>query len=231
MDTPGRTGQAWSDRYRHYPGYTEPECTGTCGADRWRTRHHRAPNLLIPLILGGRFETPEEFGAVVVRANPDGSQVLLRDIARIELGIAKLPVQTCASTGRASSLVQVFQLPDANGLDVAEKVIATMDRIFRALPRTTCQYVISLDTTKPIIAGIREIVITPVSGGLSGHSGRLYLPAERALHAHTHSYRPGLTDRRAFAVFPAAGFFYQYPVTAWPCAGDRYRRRRCDCSW
>ncbi len=107
---------------------------------------------------GGRFETPEEFGAVVVRANPDGSQVLLRDIARIELG-SQSYLYKVRLDGKPSTLVQVFQLPDANGLDVADQILTAMERISKKFP-ADIEYVISLDTTKPITAGIREIVIT-----------------------------------------------------------------------
>lgn len=107
---------------------------------------------------GGRFETPEEFGAVVVRSNPDGSQVLLRDIARIELGSQNY-LYKVRLDGQQSSLVQVFQLPDANGLEVAAQVLSTMEEISERFPDDV-EYVISLDTTKPITAGIREIVIT-----------------------------------------------------------------------
>ena len=107
---------------------------------------------------GGRFETPEEFGAVVVRANPDGSQVLLRDIARIELGSQNY-LYRVRLDGQPSSLVQVFQLPDANGLEVAKQILTAMERIAERFPDDV-EYVISLDTTKPITAGIREIVVT-----------------------------------------------------------------------
>ncbi len=106
----------------------------------------------------GRFETAEEFGEVVVRSNPDGSQVLLKDVARIELGIQNYLVNVTLD-GKPSGLIQIFQLPDANGIDVAEKVLAAMENISERFP-DDLEYVVSLDTTKPITAGIREIVIT-----------------------------------------------------------------------
>ena len=106
----------------------------------------------------GRFETPEEFGNVVLRSNPDGSQVLLKNVARIELGTQNYLIQARLD-GAPSALIQIFQLPDANGLEVAEKVLAAMERISERFPEDL-EYVISLDTTKPITAGIREIVIT-----------------------------------------------------------------------
>jgi HAE1 family hydrophobic/amphiphilic exporter-1 len=107
---------------------------------------------------GGRFETPEEFGNVVVRANPDGSQVLLKDVSRIELGTQSY-LYNVRLDGQPSALMWVYQLPDANGLEVAEGVFETLERVAERFP-DDIEYVISLDTTKPITAGIREIVIT-----------------------------------------------------------------------
>jgi HAE1 family hydrophobic/amphiphilic exporter-1 len=107
---------------------------------------------------GGRFETPEEFGEVVVRSNPDGSQVLLKDVSRIELG-AQNYLYKVRLDGQPTAMLQVFQLPDANGLEVAEQIVAALENIAQRFP-DDLEYVISLDTTKPITEGIREIVIT-----------------------------------------------------------------------
>jgi HAE1 family hydrophobic/amphiphilic exporter-1 len=106
----------------------------------------------------GRFETPEQFGNVVVRSNPDGSQVLLKDVARIELGSQNYQIQARLDKN-PTGLLQIFQLPDANGLEVAEKILARMEELSARFP-DDLEYVVSLDTTKPITAGIREIVIT-----------------------------------------------------------------------
>ncbi|MCP4843335.1 MAG: hydrophobe/amphiphile efflux-1 family RND transporter, partial [Halieaceae bacterium] len=152
---------------------------------------------------GGRFETPEEFGAVVVRANPDGSQVLLRDIARIELGSQNY-LYKVRLDGQASSLVQVYQLPDANGLDVAEKVMATMERISERFP-DDMQYVISLDTTKPITAGIREIVIT-LFQAVSLVILVVYIFLQNARSTLIPTLTVPVSLIGAFAVFPLLGF-------------------------
>ena len=101
----------------------------------------------------GRFETPEEFGNVVVRSNPDGSQVLLKDLARTELGTQNYVLRTRLD-GVSSAVILVYQLPDANGLEVAKNVFATMERVSKRFPEDV-EYVVSLDTTKPITAGIR----------------------------------------------------------------------------
>jgi HAE1 family hydrophobic/amphiphilic exporter-1 len=103
-----------------------------------------------------RFETPEEFGQVVVRSNDDGSQVLLRDVARIDLGSQGYLVSS-RTDGRATALLQVFQLPDANGLEVAQSVIAAMEELSANFP-DDMEHVVSLDTTRPVTAGIQEIV-------------------------------------------------------------------------
>jgi HAE1 family hydrophobic/amphiphilic exporter-1 len=106
----------------------------------------------------GRLETPEQFGEVVVRSNPDGSQVLLRDVARIELG-AETYNQIGAFDAKPAAVLAVYQLPDANGLQVAEHIRSAMQRMKERFPEDI-EYVISLDTTKPVSAGIEEIVRT-----------------------------------------------------------------------
>ena len=106
----------------------------------------------------GRLVTAEEFGQVVVRSNPDGSQVFLRDVARIELGTQNYLV-SAKLNGAASALLMVYQLPDANGLEVAGEVLQTLEELRERFPADV-DYVISLDTTRPIVAGIREIVVT-----------------------------------------------------------------------
>ena len=152
---------------------------------------------------GGRFETPEEFGKVVVRSDPDGSQVLLRDIARIELGSQNY-LYKVRLDGQPSSLIQVFQLPDANGLDVADQVFTAMERMAERFPEDV-KYVISLDTTKPITAGIREIVITLFQAVfLVILVVYIFLQNARATLIPTLTVPVSLIG--AFAVFPLLGF-------------------------
>ena len=152
---------------------------------------------------GGRFETPEEFGTVVVRANPDGSQVLLRDVARIELGSQNY-LYKVRLDGQPSALVQIYQLPDANGLDVAEQVFATLKKIAEGFPEDV-EYVVSLDTTKPITAGIREIVITLFQAVfLVILVVYIFLQSARATLIPTLTVPVSLIG--ALAVFPLLGF-------------------------
>jgi hydrophobe/amphiphile efflux-1 (HAE1) family protein len=150
-----------------------------------------------------RFETPEEFGKVVVRSNEDGSQVLLRDVADIELGSQNYLMRT-RTNGLPSAVIQVFQLPDANGLDVARQVFATIERLAPRFP-DGLEYEISLDTTKPITAGIREIVVTLFQAiALVILVVFIFLQSFRATLIPTLTVPVSLIG--AFAVFPLLGF-------------------------
>ena len=151
----------------------------------------------------GRFATAEEFGQVVVRSNPDGSQVLLKDVARIELGSQSYLV-TVNLNGQPAGLIQVFQLPDANGLEVANKVINAMKKISERFP-DDIEYVVSLDTTKPITAGIREIVVTLFQAvALVIFVVYIFLQNVRSTIIPTLTVPVSLIG--TFAVFPLLGF-------------------------
>ncbi len=151
----------------------------------------------------GRLITAEEFGNIVVRSNPNGSQVLLRDVARIELGTQNYVVSTRLNQA-ASAVLAIYQLPDANGLDVAEKVLAAMNSLETRFPEDV-EYVVSLDTTKPISAGIREIVVTLFQAiGLVILVVFVFLQNVRSTLIPTLAVPVSLIG--TFAVFPLLGF-------------------------
>ncbi len=106
----------------------------------------------------GRLLKPEEFGDVVLRLNPDGSTVRLRDVARIELGALDY-TQIGRFNGKPAAVVAVYQTPGSNALAVANGVKATIAELKKRFP-TDLDYGISLDTTTPVTEGIREILIT-----------------------------------------------------------------------
>ena len=106
----------------------------------------------------GRLQTPEEFGAIAVRANPDGSVVRLKDVARIELGALNYQ-QIGRVNGRSGCAVAVFQQPGSNALAVAAGVKQVMSDVSRRFP-PDLDYRYSIDTTLPVSEGIREILIT-----------------------------------------------------------------------
>jgi HAE1 family hydrophobic/amphiphilic exporter-1 len=108
----------------------------------------------------GRLQSPEEFGQIVVRSNPDGSVVRLKDVSRIELG-AQNYQQIARINGQPGCIVAVFQAPGSNALAVADGVKKTIEELKSRFP-ADLDYQITLDTTLPVTAGIRDIASTLV---------------------------------------------------------------------
>src|SRR6266851_3908375 len=106
----------------------------------------------------GKLIQAEEFGDVVLRLNPDGSTVRLKDVARIELGSLNY-TQIARYSGKPANIIAVFQTPGSNALAVAQGVKAAMAELKTRFP-SDVDYAVSLDTTLPVTEGIREIVIT-----------------------------------------------------------------------
>ncbi|HZE22183.1 MAG TPA: efflux RND transporter permease subunit, partial [Desulfobaccales bacterium] len=106
----------------------------------------------------GRLVTPEEFGNIVVRANPDGSVVRVRDVARPELGAQDYSV-IGGFNGQPSAIIALYQLPGTNAIDTAKAVRAYLKKAKARFP-SDLEYTVSLDTTIAVTEGIREIFIT-----------------------------------------------------------------------
>jgi HAE1 family hydrophobic/amphiphilic exporter-1 len=108
----------------------------------------------------GRLVTPEEFGDIILRTNPDGSVLHIRDVARIELGTQVYNL-TARYNGAPSGVMGIYQLPGSNAVEVAKAVHKRLDELSHNFP-PGLQYEIPLDTTKAVTAGIHEIVTTLV---------------------------------------------------------------------
>jgi HAE1 family hydrophobic/amphiphilic exporter-1 len=108
----------------------------------------------------GRLVTAEEFGNIILRSNPDGSTLHLKDVARIELG-----AQTYNLAGRfnskPSAVMAIYQLPGSNAVETARQVRARMDQLTPTFPPDIA-YHVALDTTAAVNAGIHEILVTLV---------------------------------------------------------------------
>jgi hydrophobe/amphiphile efflux-1 (HAE1) family protein len=106
----------------------------------------------------GRLTEPEEFANVVVRANPDGSYVRVRDVGRVELG-----ARTTDSFGRFNggpgALIAIFQAPGANALATAEGVQAVMQRLEAQFPEGVA-YKTTYDSTSFVLQSIEEVIHT-----------------------------------------------------------------------
>jgi HAE1 family hydrophobic/amphiphilic exporter-1 len=108
----------------------------------------------------GRLITEEEFGSIVIRANPDGSMVRLKDVARIELGVQFYNMQGRLD-GKPSAVVAVYQLPGTNAVATARGAVELMEKSKKNFP-PGLDYATALDTTLPVTEGIKEIEHTLV---------------------------------------------------------------------
>jgi HAE1 family hydrophobic/amphiphilic exporter-1 len=108
----------------------------------------------------GRLTSPEEFGQIVVRESPGGAVVRLKDVARIELGSQNYSVLGRLN-GKPGAIIAVYQLPGSNAVQAAAGVKKLMAEVKTRLPHDV-DYVISLDTTKAVTEGMKEIILTLV---------------------------------------------------------------------
>ncbi|MCL6271612.1 multidrug efflux RND transporter permease subunit [Sansalvadorimonas sp. 2012CJ34-2] len=106
----------------------------------------------------GRLKTEAEFGNTVLRANPDGSTVRLRDVAGIELG-SKSYSGKANIDGHPTAFIVAYQVPSANATQVAEDVRAEVELLAKDFP-PGLEYDIKFDTTRFITRSIDEVVET-----------------------------------------------------------------------
>jgi hydrophobic/amphiphilic exporter-1 (mainly G- bacteria), HAE1 family len=106
----------------------------------------------------GRLTTPEQFGDIIVRENPNGGAVRVRDVARIELG-AQSYTLAGRLNGKPAAALAIYQLPGSNAVNDSKAVQALMTELKKSFP-PDMDYAIALDQTKAVTEGIREIVLT-----------------------------------------------------------------------
>ncbi len=106
----------------------------------------------------GRLKDPEEFGRVMIRANPDGSKVIVSDVARVELGSQTYDAQGKLNN-KPSAIIAIYQAPDANALEVAKAIKAEMDTLASRFP-DDLEYKVLYDTTEFVETSITEVVQT-----------------------------------------------------------------------
>lgn len=103
----------------------------------------------------GRLENEQEFGQIIVRAQPDGSFVRLKDVARIELGSQTYNI-IGRLNGKPAALVALYQLPGSNAIEAAEGAKKLMERLKESFP-PDLDYAVALDTTLAVTEGMKEI--------------------------------------------------------------------------
>jgi HAE1 family hydrophobic/amphiphilic exporter-1 len=106
----------------------------------------------------GRFNSPEEFGGIIIRSNPDGSTLRLKDVARIEMG-AQTYDTISRFNGKATAGLAIYQLPGTNAVETAQNVTKRLEELKRRFPKGL-DLDLTLDTTKVVTHGMKEIAIT-----------------------------------------------------------------------
>ncbi|MEP7063729.1 MAG: efflux RND transporter permease subunit [Betaproteobacteria bacterium] len=115
-------------------------------------------DLVFTVTTRGRLSDPKEFEQIIVRANPDGSTVHLRDIARVELGSKDYEFNG-RYNGKPATLVGIFLSPGANALDVAKSSNALLAELGGRFPQGLA-YSVAFDTTRFVEVSIREVIKT-----------------------------------------------------------------------
>ncbi len=111
----------------------------------------------------GRLSTTGEYEAIVVRNGADGAVVHLKDIARVELAATDYSRSTKLN-GVPTAIVGIYQLPDANALEVARGVRQVMEGLAPTFPKGI-HYSIPFDTTLFVSESVHEVVITLLGAG------------------------------------------------------------------
>jgi HAE1 family hydrophobic/amphiphilic exporter-1 len=151
----------------------------------------------------GELVTPEEFGDIVIRELQDGGTVRVRDVARVELG-SQVYTTKARLNGQPSAIIALYQLPGTNALAAANGVKKLMKTLSQRFPKGL-DYVISLDSTQPVTAGIWEMVKTLVEAlGLVILVVYLFLQSWRATLIPLLAVPVSLVG--TFILFPLLGF-------------------------
>jgi len=150
-----------------------------------------------------RLQSVEEFGEIVIRTTEGGSQVKLKHVARIELGVETYDTFTRLNQ-KESVVIGLYQAPGSNAVELADTVRKTMEELSGSFPESV-RYDVSLDSTLAITAGIDEIIVTLyVALGLVILVVFIFIQDWRASLIPTIAIPVSLVA--SFMVFPLIGF-------------------------
>src|SRR5499426_618380 len=108
----------------------------------------------------GRLTRPEEFATIVLRANPDGSVIRIKDVARVELS-ARTQDRFSRFNGAPAAAIGIYQTPGSNAVEVARQVRETMSALEKRFP-ADLTYTVFFDSTVFVTATINEVIHTLV---------------------------------------------------------------------
>jgi hydrophobic/amphiphilic exporter-1 (mainly G- bacteria), HAE1 family len=113
----------------------------------------------------GRLPTAEDFNQIVVRAQPDGGILRLKDVARVEMGsqyysyLARMGTAGEGKPSQSAALIALYLNPGSNALQTRDAVLKMMGEAKGRFPQGL-EYIVALDTTLAVSAGIKEIYHT-----------------------------------------------------------------------
>jgi len=119
---------------------------------------NEAIKLNFPINAQGRFNKVEDFKNIMVKVDPDGSIIRLRDIASIELGSSAYTLQSNLN-GEAATILQIYMLPGSNALEVTKRVKAEMANLAKGFPKGL-HWVSFYDASEFIELSIDEVKTT-----------------------------------------------------------------------
>ncbi|MBF0160178.1 MAG: efflux RND transporter permease subunit [Magnetococcales bacterium] len=112
------------------------------------------------IITKSQLSTPEEFGNIIVRTNPDGSTLRVKDVARVELGAQDYSV-AARIDGQPTAAIAVRLAPGANALETVKAIKGKMTELARFFPKGI-DWLVPYDTSKFVEVSIHEVVTTLV---------------------------------------------------------------------
>ena len=104
----------------------------------------------------GRLKTVEDFENIVVKSNRDGSNIKLRDVARVELG-AEMYSSSATVEGSPAAMISIAQLPEANTIDLVNRIEAKMEELSKSFPKDLV-YKVQYDDTEFVRESIKEVI-------------------------------------------------------------------------
>ncbi len=104
----------------------------------------------------GRLKDVKEFEDIIIRSKPDGSQIRLKDIARVELGAESYSYFSRIG-GKDTAMISISQLPEANAIDLSNKIRAKMAELSKSFPQGI-EYKIQRDETDFVRESIKEVI-------------------------------------------------------------------------
>lgn len=115
-------------------------------------------DITLPVTTQGRLSTVSQFEEIVLRANPDGSIIRMRDVARVSLEASSYASES-GLNGKNAAILAIYMLPGANAMQVAKEVKEAMKEISANFPEEL-DYLIPFDMTEYISQSVHEVYKT-----------------------------------------------------------------------